>query len=204
MFTRAFSSLPISIRLSVALGALTAGIGMANARDQDWAFYGGDAGGTRHSSATQITPANVATLEPVWTYRTGETERHPKLAARSAFQATPILAAGSLIFCTPFSRIVALDPESGAERWTFDPHVAEDLKVPVYKCRGVAAWTDPRVAPDSACKTRVLVAVPDGRILAIDARTGSRCARFARNGELAVALEETLAEKGEVTVPHCR
>ena len=142
----------------------------------------------RYSSATQITPSNVAKLERVWIYRTGETERRPKLAAHSAFETTPILAAGSLIFCTPFSRMVALDPQSGAERWTFDPQVSGDLKLPVHKCRGVAAWTDVLAAADALCKVRILLGVPDGRIFALDAQQGQRCTGFARSGELRVTL----------------
>ncbi len=34
----------------------------------DWPTYGGDPGSTRHSSLTEITPANVAKLAPAWTY----------------------------------------------------------------------------------------------------------------------------------------
>ena len=34
----------------------------------DWATYGHDAGGQRHSALGQIGPANVANLVPAWTY----------------------------------------------------------------------------------------------------------------------------------------
>jgi len=40
--------------------------------DVGWSAYGGDAGGTRYSTAAQITPANVDQLEVAWTFRTGE------------------------------------------------------------------------------------------------------------------------------------
>ena len=41
--------------------------------DSGWPQYGGDQGGQRHSSATQITPANVGQLHQAWSYSTGGT-----------------------------------------------------------------------------------------------------------------------------------
>jgi len=38
----------------------------------DWSAYGGDAGGTRYSPLSEITPANVSELRVAWIYRTGE------------------------------------------------------------------------------------------------------------------------------------
>jgi len=35
--------------------------------EQDWPFYGGDPGGSRYSSALQITRENVAQLKVAWT-----------------------------------------------------------------------------------------------------------------------------------------
>lgn len=43
----------------------------AAAVTQDWPNYGGDAGGSRFSGLDQITPGNVARLEPAWSYRIG-------------------------------------------------------------------------------------------------------------------------------------
>ena len=40
--------------------------------DTQWSAYGGDAGGTRYSPLTQITPANVSRLQVAWPFRTGE------------------------------------------------------------------------------------------------------------------------------------
>src|SRR5258708_6426163 len=96
-------------------------------------------GRTRFSGAAQITKANVARLAVAWTYHTGEAARRGAAFKRSAFQATPVLADGKLVFCTPFDRVVALDPASGAELWVFDPELSPTLKpANDFKCRGVA------------------------------------------------------------------
>ena len=52
-------------------GLLAACAQFAAAADNGWAFYGGDAGGTRYSTLKQITPANVTRLKAIWTYHTG-------------------------------------------------------------------------------------------------------------------------------------
>ncbi|MGA9354743.1 MAG: hypothetical protein WBV46_13710 [Terriglobales bacterium] len=42
---------------------------------------------------------------------------------RSGFEATPILVDGTLYFTTPFNRVIALDPETGKQRWAYDPKI---------------------------------------------------------------------------------
>ena len=44
----------------------------ALADEARWPSYGGDAGGTRFSSARQLTPATVGELREQWVYRTGD------------------------------------------------------------------------------------------------------------------------------------
>ncbi|HBQ39959.1 MAG TPA: hypothetical protein DD808_05220, partial [Halieaceae bacterium] len=63
-----------------------------------WGHYGGDEGGARFVSHTQITPANVAALEPAWTYHTGDLapESFPDPFNSPALQTTPILARDTL------------------------------------------------------------------------------------------------------------
>src|SRR5437764_13769484 len=88
----------------------------------EWPAYGRDAGGSRYSPAAQINRDNVNRLRVAWTYHTGATPA--TVAGRiSAFEATPILADGVLYLSTPFNRVIALDPRTGAERWAYDPKV---------------------------------------------------------------------------------
>src|SRR5262249_33781442 len=108
--------------------------------------YGADAGGTRYAPLAQITPANVDDLVQAWTWSSGDIQkRGERLMRRSKFQATPILADGRLVACTPFNEIVALDPGTGAELWRFDPKIATDYTpAALFNCRGVALWRDPQ------------------------------------------------------------
>ena len=61
----------------------------------------------------------------------------------AATEGTPILAGNSLVFCTPFNEVIALDPGTGAERWRFDPKIDLDQQpANQFVCRGVAYWQD--------------------------------------------------------------
>lgn len=165
-----------------------------------WEAYGGSRAGTRYAAIGQITPENVSHLKVAWIYRTGELKRRPRaMLQNSTNENTPILAAGNLVMCTPFSRIVALDPVTGKERWVFDPQVAQNIPLPnQYTCRGVAQWQDPEAAKDAACSQRIYVATADLRLLAIDARDGKRCTGFGQNGEVHITPEIPLQHPGEM------
>lgn len=167
-----------------------------------WPLYGGDAGGTRYSSLAQITPENAGKLKVAWVYHTGEMARRgAKRIAYSSTQNTPILVDGSLIVCTPFNRIIALDPATGKERWVFDANIALDLELPHYNCRGVVPWTDPAAGPDALCKTRILFGTNDMRLMAIDSRAGKPCPDFGTGGAVAVPGKAPVdARKGEIRI----
>ena len=88
----------------------------------EWPAWGGDAGGARHSPLTQITPENVGDLEVAWVHHSGDMEYGGgDTHLPSSLQVTPIVVEGTLYYCTPFDRVFALDPETGAERWSYDP-----------------------------------------------------------------------------------
>lgn len=158
------------------------------AADATWPVYGGDAGGTRYSTAAQITPANVDGLRRQWLYRTGDaTARDPALMKRIKFETTPILVDERLVFCTPFNEVIALDPGDGHELWRFDPKVATDRRpANRYNCRGVAQWRDPFATAGAHCATRLFTGTADARVIALDARDGKPCADFGSGGEVKV------------------
>lgn len=145
-----------------------------------WSFYGGDEGGQRYTGADEITPDNVSGLELAWRYRTGALKGKPKeVLARTAFETTPILVAGSLIFCTPYNEVVALDPATGDEKWRFDPHVPLTLRpANQYVCRGVAYWKDAATPEGQPCAERIFVATNHSRLIALDAQNGKVCGGF--------------------------
>ena len=161
-----------------------------------WSHYGGDPGGHRYSRASQITLDNVGSLMPVWEYRTGDLTAKAELMDQSASQATPILVDDSLVFCTPFNEIIALDPGNGSQRWRFDPEIDLDQRpANQFVCRGVTHWRDPN--PSAACASRIFMATNDARLVAVDVTTGRPCDSFGSNGEVRVDPGMELLWPGE-------
>lgn len=191
-----FSRLTKTVLASWVALSIDAG---ADKAAKGWHSWGATPGGTRYVPAAEITPANVAGLEVAWSYSTGEmTRRSETMLLNSSAESTPILAAGSLVTCTPFGRIIALDPATGKERWIFDPAIAPDFELPnQYVCRGVSQWHEPSATRDAVCSHRIIYSTVDLRLIAIDARTGEACADFGDGGEVTLA-EPGLQHRGEL------
>ena len=123
-----------------------------------------DTASNHYSPLSEITPANVSHLSRAWTYHTRDPGRQ--------FETGPLLAGGLLYLTTQTSRVVALEPESGKEIWSFDPHVAKSGEN-----RGVSYWPG-----DKQRLPRLLLATGDGAMLAINAKTGQLEMEFGDNG----------------------
>ncbi|WOH68693.1 pyrroloquinoline quinone-dependent dehydrogenase [Bradyrhizobium sp. BWA-3-5] len=164
-----------------------------------WEHWGGDRGGSRFSPLTQITPDNVDSLVRAWEFRTGDLDsRPPEAIRRSKFQATPLLVEDSLIFCSPFNEVIALDPASGAQKWRFDPKISTNQRpANRYNCRGVAYWVDAKAADGAVCRARIFMGTNDARVIALDARSGAPCADFGANGEIKIDIGMPLEWPGE-------
>ena len=173
-----------TVVLAIVLGGCLAGIRTDGDIDRDWPTYGNDPGGTRYSPLSQIDRGNVNRLRVAWTYRTGEDAGTNGASSRVAFEATPIVVDGTLYLSTPFGRVIALDPETGVERWTYDPHIDRDGTFAAVTSRGVSIWLDTAAVTGSACRRRVFVGTVDARLIALDAATGSPCADFGRSGQV--------------------
>lgn len=157
----------------------------ANGSIANWPYYGGDAGGSRYSPLAEINKTNVTELKVAWEYHTGDVSDGSGGRRKSAFETTPIVANGTLYLSTPFNRVVALDPETGKEKWTFDPKI--DLSAPYSEGlinRGVALWVDSRVVEAGSCGQRIFLATIDARLISIDAATGRPCSDFGEAGQL--------------------
>lgn len=165
-----------------------------------WGNYGGDSGGNRYSSAATITPENVKQLSVAWAYETGALTGRDSVVSRTTFQATPILVEESLVLCTPFNEIIALDPGTGAEKWRYDPALSPDMRpANSFTCRGVSYWQD-QSDNQSVCSSRILSGTSDARIIALDAKTGAPCADFGINGEVKIEPSLTLRWPGEFQI----
>jgi len=164
--------------------------------DGDWSSYGRDEGGARHSPLTQITPANVADLQQIWTYhmRTDGAQRGTRPEAADAgdaprrtsrffpSQATPLVVGGVMYVPTPYGRIVALDGESGRQLWSY--LLPGDDKPAT---RGVAYWPGGKGA-----RPEIVFGSRSGKLLALDAATGTPVSGFGTGGVVDMKTPEVL------------
>ena len=150
----------------------------------EWPEWGRDAGGARFSPLSQIHRDNVAGLEPVWTHRCGEISDGTANRTRTAYECTPLMADGTLYVTTPYNRVLGLDPETGRERWSFDPGLDLSKRYNLWANRGIALWR-------RGSERRVLLGTLDGRLIALDAGTGKPCPDFGNGGALAVGVRLT-------------
>lgn len=144
----------------------------------DWVTYGGTRDATRYSALDEITRQNVAGLERVWEYRTGDTPEE-----RWGAETTPLKIGDALYLCSARNILISLDAATGTERWRYDPQVADEYIPYTAACRGVAYHADPEAAPGAMCAARVIQGTLDGRVIAVDAATGTPCPAFGVNGE---------------------
>jgi quinoprotein glucose dehydrogenase len=159
-----------------------------NTLPDDWPYYGHDAGGMRYSPLTQINRENVAQLKVAWTFHTGDISDGRADRKRSGFETTPIVVDGTLYLTTPFNRVIALDPETGAQLWAYDPKTELSLNYGDGLInRGVAIWPAP--IPDKSHKPlrrRIFEATLDARLIALDAKTGVPCSDFGAGGQVSL------------------
>lgn len=137
------------------------------AASQDWANVGHDKGGSRYSPLKQISAKNVQKLKVAWTFDMGEG------GGGSTIECAPIVVDGVMYVTTAKLKIVALNATNGDEIWRYDTHSGGVN-------RGVAYWSDGK--PDG--ERRILMGTPDGRLISLNAKTGSLDSRFAQGGTL--------------------
>ena len=125
-----------------------------NADGRDWAGYGRTNGQQHYSPLSDINSASASRLGLAWSL-----DLPP---ANSATE--PIAVDGVLYFAAGLSIVHAVDAATGKELWHYDPevgrHAGLNLRVG-WGVRGVAYWNG-----------RVFVGAQDGRLIAIDAKSG--------------------------------
>jgi len=165
-----------------------------------WPNYGGDAGGARYSNASQIDRSNVTKLKVAWTYRTGAFPHDTELDHKAAFEATPILVDGKLFLSTPYDHVIALNSETGAKIWEFDPKLELPYGASEVTSRGVSAWREKSGKNVQACALRIFIGTLDARLIAVDGATGKPCADFGSNGEVDLTNGVKLRDPGDYQV----
>src|SRR5882672_997889 len=169
----------------------------------DWGFYGGDAFGQHFSSLDQIKRENVGQLTVAWTYRTGELGEGFARESKLTFEATPVLAFGLLYLETATNIVIALDPETGVQKWRYDPKIDRKRRYSDVAGRGVSVWEDTDPKRQGACMRRVFVGTLDARLIALDAGSGQPCAEFGSTGQVDLTSSLRIRDRDdyEVTSP---
>ncbi len=180
-------------QIVAAMVAIAAAAGLvlrltsAPAESDDWPSYGHDPGGLRFSPLAEINRTNVSRLRVAWTFHTGDV-RDQGGNRRTGFETTPIVVDGSLYLTTGLNRVVALDPETGAERWSWDPRIDASWNFGDGLInRGVASWLDASRPAGQPCRRRIYEATLDARLVALDSATGRPCADFGEAGQVALS-----------------
>ena len=130
------------------------------AADKDaanWLTYGRTYSEQRFSPLTKINKENVKDLGLAWTF---------ELTTNRGQSATPLVIDGVMYVVSSWSIVHALDGATGKELWRFDPQVPRRFGAKAccdVTSRGLAAW-----------KGKIFVAAFDGRLIAIDAKTGKK------------------------------
>lgn len=165
----------------------------------DWLSYGRSNLGQRYSPLDQITPENVQNLELAWQYQTGDV-MGPNDVTETTYEATPLKVANTLYLCTPHNWLVALDADTGEERWVYEAKVPQESQRQHQTCRGVSflppqngdlASIDVQTLDEPAetqssvsCDAQLFLPTSDARLLALDPATGARCSNFGEDGML--------------------
>lgn len=128
----------------------------ADKEAQNWLTHGRTYAEERYSPLSEINQNNVSDLGLAWAYKTG---------TKRGLEASPLIVEGVMYTTGSWSRVYALNAETGEELWTYDPKVpgATGRKA----CcdvvnRGLALW-----------QGKLYLGTLDGRLLALDAKEGT-------------------------------
>jgi quinohemoprotein ethanol dehydrogenase len=166
MFTRArWAIAGLALSMAAALTAQGSGGTVANGQSLrnpnapanvgNWLSYSRTWDEQRYSPLTQINDGNVSQLGLAW---------YDDLGTYRGVQASPLVIDGVLYNESIYDVVTAYDGKTGRKLWTYDPKV--DTKWARLACcgpsaRGIAAWNG-----------KIYIGALDGRVIAIDQKTG--------------------------------
>ena len=142
-----------------------------------WPVYAADAAATHYSPLAGINRDSIGQVEVAWEWATGDRPLEEFGTRPGQFQNTPLMIDGVLYLSTPYNRVVALDAETGAEIWAYDPRAYEDgqpFNGTGFVHRGVAAWRGGEAL-------RIFIN-SRYRLICLDAATGLPVPTFGEDG----------------------
>lgn len=159
-----------------ALAALLAPAGKAQ-KGADWPMFNRDLAGTRYSPLTQVNTTNVAKLTQAWTYHFEREGKPIKGDSPSELyqEITPIVV-NDVMYLPAGDRVVALEPETGKEIWSYE------VKSGLASFRGVAYWPGDKENPPR------IIFTTSRKMMALNARTGKVDPGFGNEGEVPLTV----------------
>lgn len=153
----------------LAAGVSAAAMAQEQIPDGDWRTINRDLAATRYSPLSQVDRSNVAQLKEAWSY-----------PMRSFNTAVPLVI-DSTMYLPAGNRVVALDAETGTEKWVYTvPQAGEQPRNA--STRGVGYWPGDRRRPP-----RILF-MAGSTMIALDAQTGQPVKGFGTNGMVDVGV----------------
>jgi len=150
-----------------------------------WPTINLDPGATRYSPLSQITPANVGHLKVAWIYH-----MKPAAAAGAApdngwrpSEDQPLVVGNTMYVVTPYSRVVALDPSTGSEKWVFVIPGPDQASL-----RGAAYWPG-----DASTGPSLFFGTNHGFLYSISAATGKVNAAFGNHGAVNLRTPDVMS-----------
>src|SRR5262245_5085568 len=153
------SRLSAGIVIVAAAGAVGIALAQKTHGPTGWSASNYDQGANRYSPLTQITPANVSTLERAWSIHLKPAGYSGKLLVDEAI---PLVIDNTMYIGSPYGAVIALDATSGAEKWRFQ---LPNNDIPAK--RGIAYWPGGSGRPAS-----IVFGSNAGALYSIDAATG--------------------------------
>ena len=144
---------PVAARPAAAVD----GARIANADNEpgQWLSVGRTYDEQRFSPLRQITTANVKSLGLAW---------YADLGSTRGVEASPLMIDGVIYNIQPWNITTAYDARTGKTLWRYDPKVPQQyarIACCDIDARGIAAW-----------KGKIILATLDGRLIALNAKTG--------------------------------
>lgn len=142
--------------LGIMASSMSAAASQAVGSGANWASHNGDVDETAYSRLDQIKASNVGRLGLAWSL---------DLPGEVTLEATPLAVNGVLYFTGSHAAVYAVDAATGKVLWKYDPQTWKRYPAKMMfnfgANRGVAY-----------ANGRIFSAALDGRLLALDARTG--------------------------------
>lgn len=159
---------------AAAVDSTRNGTPVHSTKNGEWPHYTGDLAGTRYSPLDQINAENFNKLEVAWRFKTDNLGTRPEYK----LEGTPLMVNG-MLYATAGTRrsIVALRADTGELVWVhaeFEGQRAVNAPRQL-SGRGLSYWTDGK-------EERILYVTTGYRLIALDAKTGTRISSFGKDG----------------------